>query len=137
MSFVTWSPDKGLEGISLKDAGLVTTTTNGTGVKVGKGKYRLVVNITAIDADASDDLYFIAVQANTADASTTWKEVTPKMGFGNSTTTGDSATDTADEFDIIIDNPEDYQLRIRTIVVGTVTTGINYTAKLHRVISQQ
>lgn len=137
MAFVTWSPDKGLEGISLKDAGLVTTTANGTGVNVGKGKYRLVVNITAIDADATDDLYSISVQANTEAATSTWKYVTPKMMFGNATATGDDSTDSTGEFDIIIDNPEDNQLRIRTIVVGTVTTGINYTAKLYRVISQQ
>lgn len=137
MALANWPSDyRGLEGVALKSAGAITSTTNETAVTLGKGRYRLYVNITAIDDDAADDLYHILIQANTESATSTWYELTPKMCFGNSTATGDSTSDSTDTFDIIVDNPYDHQMRVRTIVKGTVTTGINYTVDAYQVLNQ-
>lgn len=132
----TW-PDNNMPGsISLKSAGAVTTSTNGTAAYAGKGKYLVKLVVSALDVDTANDLYMIKIQANTADATTTWLDVSPKMALGHSTATGDSASDEADTVYWIIDNPYDHQLRVRTIIVGTVTTGINYTCDLIPLMSQ-
>jgi len=136
LSIATWSPDGKQSGVTLKAAAAVITDTVETAVEVGKGKYRLVLAITAIDADTADDLYSIFIDANSRAATTTWKRITPKMCFGHATATGDDYTDAAATYEIIVDNPYDYQLRVTTDVVGTVTTGINYSLIAYRLISQ-
>jgi len=136
LSIATWSPDGKLDGVALKSAGAITSDTTEDAVELGKGKYRLVLAITAIDVNATDDLYTVFVDANTRNATSTWKRVTPKMCFGHSTATGDDASDSTDTYEIIVDNPYDYQLRVTTDVVGTVSTGINYTLTAYRLLSQ-
>lgn len=132
----TWSPDGKLGGVTLKSSGAVTTDTTETAVEVGKGKYRIVIAITAIDVDTSDDMYNIVLEANTRNATSTWYRLTPKQCFGHSTATGDDSSDGADEYEIIVDNIYDYQVRVKTFVVGTVTTGITFSVTAYRVISQ-
>ena len=136
LSIATWSPDGKLDGVTLKSSGAVTTDTTETAVELGKGKYRIVIAITAIDVNAADDLYSIFIDANTRNATSTWYRITPKMCFGHETATGDDDNDAADEYEIIVDNPYDYQLRVTTDVVGTVSTGITYSMVAYRLLSQ-
>ena len=136
LTIATWSPDGKLGAVALKAASAVTSDTTETAVEVGKGKFRLVIAITAIDVDTADDLYMVLFEANSRNATTTWSRITPKMAFGHSTATGDSSSDGTDTYEMIVDNPYDYQVRVKTIVVGTVSTGINYTADAYYVISQ-
>jgi len=64
LTIATWSPDGKLGAVSLKAASAVTSDTTETAVEVGKGKFRLVIAITAIDVDTADDLYMVLLEAN-------------------------------------------------------------------------
>jgi len=132
----SWSPDGKLGGVALKASGAVTSDTTETAVEVGKGKYRILIAITAIDVDTADDMYNIVLEANTRGATSTWYRLTPKLCFGHATATGDASSDGADEYEIIVDNIYDYQMRVSTIVVGTVTTGITFSVTAYSLISQ-
>lgn len=138
MARATFQPgNPPLGGQTLKAAGLVTTTANATAVDLGRGRFLLEINTTAIDADATDDLYLVKVQANTEAATSTWVDITPKMAWGNTTATGDTdGTDAVGKDYIEVWNPNDHQVRVRTIVVGTVTTGINQTITAYRPIGR-
>lgn len=135
MAIATWSPDGKLEGIAIKAAGLEASDTTGSAVYAGKGKFRLKTAITAIVTDTGDEIYNIKIQANSRGATTTWVDITPNMCYGAAAATGDTVT-TADEWEIIVDNPNDYQVRYVSNLVGTVGTGINYTLTAYSLLSK-
>jgi hypothetical protein len=136
MSIATWSPDGKLGAVALKAAGLVAASATETAVEVGKGKFRIVSNITAIETASNNEMYNVVLEANSRSATTTWNEIGTLFARGASETTGRSADDSTDEEEIIVDNPYDYQVRVHTYVVGSISTGINYTVDAYYLLSQ-
>lgn len=134
MAIGTWSPDGKLGAVALKAAGLIAASAAETAVEVGKGKFRAVSNITAIETASGDEQYIGLIEANTRAATTTWYEIATLFARGASAATGRSGADVADEEEIIVDNPYDYQVRVNTKVVGSVATGINYTVSAYRLL---
>lgn len=135
MAVGTWSPDGKLGAVALKAAGLVTAEANETAVEVGKGKMRIVTNITAIEIASNNELYISVIEANTRAATSTWYEIATLFARGAKEVTDRAADDAADEEEIIIDNPYDYQVRVTTYVVGSIDTGINYTVDAYTLLS--
>lgn len=136
MAIATWSPDGKLGAVALKAAGLVKTTTNETAVFVGKGKMRIVTNITAIEVASNNELYIAVLEVNDRNATTTWREVATLFARGALEVTGRSADDAADEEEVIIDNPYDYNIRVTTYVVGSIATGINFTVDAYYILDK-
>ena len=66
MAIGTWSPDGKLGAVALKAAGLITEDTMGTAVYFGKGKFRIVTDITVLEIASDNELYFIDIEANTS-----------------------------------------------------------------------
>jgi hypothetical protein len=125
MAYATWSSDAKLGGVALKAAGLIAADTNSTAVNVGKGKYRIVTNMTAIEVASNDEHYTIVLEGSSD--GTNFYEIGTLASVGASEITGRAADDTADEVEVIVDNPYDYQVRVTTYVTGTIATGINFT----------
>jgi len=136
MAIATWSPDGKLGAISLRAAGATDVNENGTAAIVGKGKLRIVTNITALEIASNDEHYTIKIQANTAAATSTWYDLATLFSGGAFETTGESTDDVVDEHEVIIDNPHDYQIRTHLVLVGSVATGINFTCDAYRLLSQ-
>ena len=134
MAIGTWSPDGKLGAVALKAAGLIITETNETAVYVGKGKMRIVTNITAIEVASNNELYISVIEANTRGATSTWKEVLTLFARGAKEVTDRAADDAADEEEIIVDNPYDFNVRVTTYVIGSISTGINYTVDAYRLL---
>ena len=126
MAVATWSPDGKLGGVEIVASAAVTKDTNSTGVIVGKGKIRIVVDVTAIEVASDNELYNIDIEANTEAASSTWYRI-GNLCLGAAVATGRAADDAIDEYEFIVDNPYDYQIRATTYVVGSVATGITFS----------
>jgi hypothetical protein len=128
-------------GLQLKSAGLVAATANGTSINV-EGKARLIkaiINITAIEIASNDEVYTIVIQGSANDS--TWYNLASRAVGATEVldTDPDSAVgeeflyfvnerrvpSTADALPVVLKH-----LRVRTIVAGTIATGINYTCRL-------
>lgn len=117
-----------LGGTTLKAAALIAVDTSSTAVEIGKGKYRIVTTWTACEVDNNDELYVVAIEANTRAATSTWYEIGIAAVLGDSVATGrDTDQASTGSCEIIVDNQYDYQLRVRTYVNGTVGTGCNFS----------
>jgi hypothetical protein len=123
-----WPSDVILGGTTLKAAALVATDTASTAVYLGKGKFRVVTTWTACEIDNNDELYHVTLEANTRAVTGTWYEIACLAVLGDSVATG-RGTDEAStgSKQIIVDNPYDYQVRVNTLVNGTVSTGCNFS----------
>jgi hypothetical protein len=127
-TLATWSPDGKLGAVSLKAAALITADGTSTAVETGKGKFRIVLTTTAVEAASNDELYVVEIEANTRAATSTWYAIGTVAVLGAAEVTG-RESDNADAgvYEVIIDNPYDYQLRERHYVNGTIATGCNYS----------
>lgn len=129
----------------LKAAGLVGATANGTVIidtgGLGCLDVDLVIDVTAIETDSSDESYEIQLQgspdANFGTAANIVYLGGISMGHHSSTrltACGQGTDDVAGRYMVPIRNEKNgttYRyLRTRTVVAGTVATGINYTAWL-------
>lgn len=141
--------DATLDGSTqLKDAGLVAATAvtqvGGADVTIDLGaakfcKGKILVDVTACEVASTDEAYKIQLQGSTTSNFSTAYQLAVTL-LGDSSTTG-NAVDTAPvgRHVIYFDNiahtsattdepiPVRY-LRLRTVVAGTVATGINYVA---------
>ncbi len=130
----------------LKAAGLVAATANGSlilDVGAGMAKGDVVIDVTALEIDSNDESYEIILQGSSDAAFGTAANVTSLC----SVTIGDKASTrlASGVFQVGTDdvigrytlpyrnerNGTTYRyLRIKTIVAGTIATGINYSAWL-------
>ena len=117
-------------GVALKATGLVEVDTESTAVEVGKGMYKFVAVVSAIEIASNDELYTIDVEANTRDATTTWKTIAT-LTLGPVEVTGRTSDDTTGTYVFYGENPGDYQIRNHTKLTGSVATGINYTLAVY------
>jgi hypothetical protein len=132
----TWSPDGKLGGVTIEaSAAHGSNDATGTSVYVGKGKFRMVTAATVVKVSGTDEIYFVTVEANSRGATTTWKTIGTVFAGGYSSKTGRDTSDVADEQEVIIDNPYDYQIRTRTNFSGS-SPSITYSLTAYPLISQ-
>lgn len=130
MAWQTAYPNWEIGSTSLKSAGLVASTTNGTATAAGRGTYLMKIVISAIEIASGDELYGLGVQGNTLAATTTWNEI-DYWSFGAAAVSPDGLAGAAGTYWFVFHNEGDNQVRVRTVVAGTVATGINYTADIY------
>lgn len=128
----------------LKAAAAVGATADGTLVlDVGSGLLDadLVIDVTALEVDSNDESYEIIVEGSTVAAFATAAAICPlaSITLGDKASTRLAAGVLAKGTDDVVgryvlpfrneQNGTIYRyLRIKTIVVGTIATGINYSA---------
>jgi hypothetical protein len=123
-----------LGGVALKAAGLVAADDQSTAVIVGKGKFKLVVVISAIEIASNDEYYIIDLEANTAAATSTWFTLATLFA-GGATEKVNKPDGVVGTYVTLVENPYDYQVRVATNVMGTIAAGINFTVDIYPVES--
>lgn len=139
------------QSLKLKDAGLVTSTavtqvsSADVTIDLGADAYQrgaIVVDVSACEVADGNELFVVQLQgAAASNFSTAYQLATLRLG--DSSVTGNATDTVAGRFVLYFDNVAQTAagevanmryLRLRTVVSGTVGTGINYQAwavKLH------
>lgn len=126
----------------MKAAALVAATANGSLIlDVGTGLLdaELVIDVTALETDTGDESYEIIVQGSPDAAFGTAGNIKSlaSITIGDSGSTrgtliGNGADDAVGRFVLPFRNERNgttfQYIRVRTVVVGTIATGINYSA---------
>lgn len=122
------------DALSLKDAGLVaTTTTEATIVDLGSGLVDgyLVLDVTAVEVASTDEIYLICLEGSNVATMASGSVCLASIEMGNATAPADADTGTG-RFVVPFRNEQNgttYRyVRIYTEVAGTVATGINFLA---------
>jgi hypothetical protein len=122
------------DALSLKDAGLVaSTTTESTIVTLGDGLVEgyLVIDVSAVEVASTDEIYLICLEGSTVAAMTSGSVCLAQIEMGNATAPADADTGTG-RFAVPFRNEQNGTLypyvRIYTEVAGTIATGINFSA---------
>lgn len=122
------------DDLSLKDAGLVaSTTTESTILDLGAGIVDgfLIVDVSAVEVASTDEIYLICLEGSNVAAMTSGSVTLAQIEMGNATAPADADTSTG-RFAIPFRNEQNgtvYRyVRIYTEVAGTVATGINFSA---------
>ena len=131
-------------GSEFKDAGLVDTpaaaTVDATAqvIDVGTGLYagKMIIDVSALEIADTDEIYDIVVQGSTVAAFATDASIVELAQLSLSAKevkrTDSNKDDSTGRYKIYFDNENDgtyYRyLRVYTVVDGTMTDGINYTA---------
>lgn len=110
--------------VELYAQALTAASTQGTAVIVGRGWYQILVEVTAIEVDATEE-YCVDIEANTQDTPGTWYRLGTAY-FDGAQEVSMRTTDGAVGTQICaIFNPYDYQIRATIGVAGTIASGIN------------
>ncbi|MBK7822999.1 MAG: hypothetical protein IPJ61_18620 [Tessaracoccus sp.] len=124
------------DALSLKDAGLVaTTTTESTIVDLGEGLFDgyLVLEVTAVEVATGDEIYDVCLEGSTVSGMASGSVCLSRIKLGNAPAPADADTDVG-RFVVPVRNEQNGTLyryvRIYTAVAGTVATGINFSAFL-------
>lgn len=122
------------DSLSLKDAGLVaTTTTESTILDLGSGLVDgyLVLDVSAAEVASTDEIYLVCLEGSNVAAMTSGSVTLAQLEMGNATAPADADTSTG-RFVIPFRNEQNGTLyryvRIYTEVAGQVATGINFSA---------
>lgn len=131
--------------LEMKDAGLVASSAAaqvggsnkildlGGAVEVNG---ELIIDITAIETASTDEIYTIMLEGSNSSSFASGIEDLALLRVGHATalTGGNDTTSTVGRYRIPFRNERNgttYRyLRVYTLVVGTIATGINYTARL-------
>jgi hypothetical protein len=105
-------------GLALKASGAVTSSTQETAVIVGKGKFRIVTTVTAVDVASTDEGYVVNLEANTAAATSTWFTLATLLA-GGATTVWKMPSVVIGTYVTIVENPYDYQVRVTTTCLAS------------------
>lgn len=130
--------------LQLKDAGLVAASAAGTVssaakiIDVGSAEIEgeVLIDVTAIETGSTDEIYTIMLEGSNSATFASGIEDLALLRVGHATalTGGNDTTSTVGRYRVPFRNERNgtvYQyLRIYTLVVGTIATGINYTAYL-------
>lgn len=134
-----WTYDNAL---LLKDAGLVAASAAATvagsakflDLGVGRVDSRVILDVTAIEVDTGDEKYLIKLEASNDNTFATGKVVLAERALGIAALIGASANSAAGRYEMPFTNDLDgtvYEfVRIFTTIVGTIATGVNFTAYL-------
>lgn len=122
------------DALSLKDAGLVaSTTTESTILDLGDGLVSgcLVIDVSAVEVASTDEIYLICLEGSDVAAMTSGSVCLAQIEMGNATAPADADTGTG-RFVVPFRNEQNgatYRyVRIYTEVAGTIATGINFSA---------
>ncbi len=126
----------------LKDAGLVAASAAATVSSVAKIldvglsriDARVIVDLTAVEVDSSNEKYEIEVQLSNSSSFASGIFIGAMLKLGHSSVSNESASTATGRREIHFTNEIDGTLyryvRVYTRIAGTVATGINYTAWL-------
>lgn len=128
----TFPTEMNLGGLALKASSAVTASAQSSGVFVGKGKFRIVTTVTAVDVAGTDELYCIDLEANTAAATSTWFTLATLLSGGH-TTVAKKPTLVAGTYVTIVENPYDYQVRVTTTITAGSTASITFSVDAYPV----
>jgi len=128
--------------LEFKDAGLVASSAAATVdstakyVDVGNGLFKgcLIIDVSALEIADGDEIYTICVQGSTGTtfANTSASATLAKIEIGAATPLLLGAVDAVGRYKLYFDNEHNgtyfQYLRVYTVVAGTITDGINFTA---------
>lgn len=124
----------------LKAAGLVAASADGTLIlDVGTGMFNfdLILDVTALEVATGDEGYRVVIEGSPDALFGTAGNIVPLCEYTVGSATGAAPLGTADGVGRFLcpgrneRNGTTYRyLRLRTVVVGTIATGINFTAWL-------
>lgn len=109
----TFPTEMNLGGTALKASGAVTSSTQETAVFVGKGKFRIVTTVSAVDVAGTDEGYVVNLEANTAAVTGTWFKLATLVA-GGATAVWKQPSIVIGTYVTIVQNPYDYQVRVTT-----------------------
>lgn len=122
------------DALSLKDAGLVaSTTTETTILDLGSGIVDgfLVLDVSAVEVADGNEIYLVCLEGSNVAAMTSGSVCLAQIEMGNATAPADADTTTG-RYVVPFRNEQNGTIyryvRLYTEVAGTVATGINYAA---------
>ena len=122
------------DDLSLKDAGLLASSTDGSILDLGAGLVDgfLVIDLTACEIATGDEIYTVSLEGSTVAAMTSASVCLAKKVFGNLVVPMDAALSTAGRYVIPFRNEEGGStfryVRLSTLIAGTIATGINFVS---------
>ncbi|MDD5385355.1 MAG: hypothetical protein PHG89_10810 [Gallionella sp.] len=120
--------------LSLKAAGLLATSTDGTILDLGTGLVDgyLVIDLSACEIATGDEIYTVSLEGSNVAAMTSGSVCLAKKVFGNLVVPMDAALSAANRYVIPFRNEEGGTIyryvRLSTLIAGTIATGINFAA---------
>lgn len=120
--------------LSLKDAGALTASTDGSILDLGDGLVDafLVIDMSACEVATGNEIYTVSLEGSNVAAMSSGSVCLAKKVFGNLVVPMDAALSTAGRYVVPFRNEEGgttYRyVRLSTAVAGTVETGINFSA---------
>lgn len=120
----------------LKAAGLVAASAAGSVIlDLGDGLMDrdMVIDISALEVATGDEIYTVSVEGSNVAGMASGSVELAKMTFGNNPAPADADTDVGRHilpFRNELNGTLYRYVRVYTTVVGTIATGINYTAFL-------
>ena len=122
--------------VSLKAAGLVAASTDGTIMDVGSGLVDgfLVLDVSAVEVASGDERYTVSLEGSNDATMDTGSVCLAKKVMGNLVVPMDAAVSAPGRYVVPFRNEENgttYRyIRLSTLVAGTIATGINFKAFL-------
>jgi len=104
----------------------ITTSTNSTGVFVGRGLMAVKIDVTALELGDGFDSVCFYVEANSSAASTTWEQIGVIVAGD---VTGIGVAQGVDTYQVIVNNVQDNQVRIGAYVLGSAAS-VTYSASV-------
>jgi hypothetical protein len=124
------------DATSLKDAGLLASSTDGTILDLGAGLVDadLVIDLSTCEIATGDEIYTVSLEGSNVAAMDSGSVCLAKKVFGNLVVPMDAALSAPGRYVIPMRNEENgttYRyVRLSTLVAGTIATGINFSAFL-------
>ena len=120
--------------LSLKAAGLVAASADGSILDIGEGLVDgfLVIDVSAVEIASGDERYTISLEGSNVAAMDSGSVCLAKKVFGNLVVPMDAALSASGRYVVPFRNEEGgttfRYVRLSTLVAGTVATGINFAA---------
>jgi hypothetical protein len=120
--------------LEVKAAGAVGASADGSILDLGTGLVDgfLVIDLTACEVADGDEIYTLSMEGSNVAAMTSGSVCLGKKVFGNLVVPMDAALSTAGRYVIPFRNEEGgtifQYVRLSTLVAGTITTGITFSA---------
>ena len=120
--------------LSLKSAGLLAASTDGTILDLGAGLVDgyLVIDLTACEIASGDERYTVSLEGSNVAAMSSGSVCLAKKVFGNLVVPMDAALSASGRYVVPFRNEENGEtfryVRLSTLVAGTIATGINFSA---------
>jgi len=122
------------DDLSLKDAGLIASTTTGTTIlDLGAGIVDgfLVLDVSAVEVADGSEIYLVCLEGSNVAAMSSGSVTLAQIEMGNATAPADADTSTG-RFVVPFRNEQNGTIyryvRLYTEVAGTIATGINFSA---------